>query len=212
MSFLHTIPCLLIHRAKDTVRDECIRELETSLDLVLERFEGISGDFLIADGYPTKHPYEKTPTSPGNIGCTASHVEILESAIKSKHPYVCIFEDDAEVVGDVDAYLNDINMLPPGDIILLGTNEIVDGVSTENPSIKKVTRFWGTHAVIVNRRGVLGILTTYKRYVDMGVALPADWLYSYAIKEEGLTAYAPVKSVIRQKPGFISFISGKVRK
>ena len=212
MSFLKTIPCLLIHREKDTVRDECIQTLEEKLGQVLQRFEGISGDFLIADGYPTKHPYENIPTTAGNIGCTASHVEILESTIKSNHEFVCIFEDDAEVVGDIDVYLTAVNKLPPGDIILLGTNEIVDGSSTEIPLITKVTRFWGTHAVIVNRRGVLGILNTYKRYVDKGIALPADWLYSYAIKEEGLTAYAPVKSVIRQKPGFISFISGKVRR
>lgn len=211
MSFLKNIPCILIHREKDIIREPCIQALEEALQFKPERFEGLSGDFLINDGFPTKHPYEKTPTSPGNIGCTASHVEIIEYAVRENIEYICIFEDDAEMVGELDTYFINVNSLEAADIILLGTNEIVEGTSTTIPSIKRVIRFWGTHAVILGRKAMVAILKTYKRYVANKIALPADWLYSYAIKEEGLIAYAPTKPIIRQKPGFISFISGKVR-
>ena len=209
---LHAIPCLVIHREQDTIRAANVDELERKLGKTIQRFEGISGQFLINDGFPRKHPHESTQTSAGNIGCTASHIEILEAAIKSTHAHCCIFEDDAEVVGDLQAYFSLVDMLPPADIILLGTNTIVEGVDTDIPEIQKITRFWGTHAVIVGRRAMLAILNTYKKYVDMGYALPADWLYNYAIKEYELVAYAPVNSVVQQRPGFISLITGKIRK
>jgi GR25 family glycosyltransferase involved in LPS biosynthesis len=211
MGLLETIPCFLIHREQDTIREPCIQALETALHCKVQRFEGISGDVLIATGFPTKHPHESVPTSPGNLGCTASHVEIIDAAIKDNKEYICIFEDDAEVMGDLDTYLMEVNTLPTSDMILLGTNEIVEAGSTELSTIKTVRRFWGTHAVILGRKAMNAILHTYKRYVNKGFALPADWLYSYAIKEEGLLAYAPTSSIIRQKPGLISFISGKVR-
>lgn len=207
---LHEIPCLVIHRPIDTVREASINELEKKLGKSLQRFDGISGKFLIAEGFPRKHPHEGL-SSPGNIGCTASHIEILEAGIKSKYTHCAIFEDDAEMVGDLAEYFASVATLPPTDILFLGVIEIVDGVATTVPSIKKVTRFWGTHAVIVNKKGMLAILNTYKKYVDAGYALPADWLYSYAIKEMGLVAYAPVSPVIRQRPGFVSLISGNVR-
>ena len=209
---LHTIPCLLIHRTQDTIREASIDELEKRLGKTLQKFEGISGHFLLKDGFPTKHPHETEPTTVGNIGCTASHIEILEAAIKSKYTHCCIFEDDAEVVGNLQDYFSLVDTLPPADIVLLGVNTIVDSTETTIPEIKKVTRFWGTHAVVVGRQGMLAILNTYKKYVDAGYALPADWLYSYAIKDYELIAYAPVKPVIRQRPGFISLITGKIRK
>jgi Glycosyltransferase family 25 (LPS biosynthesis protein) len=209
---LHTIPCLLIHRTQDTIREASIHELEKRLGKTLQKFEGISGHFLLKDGFPRKHPHETEPTSLGNIGCTASHIEILEAAIKSKYTHCCIFEDDAEVVGNLQDYFSLVDTLPAADIVLLGVNTIIDSTETTIPEIKKVTRFWGTHAVVVGRRGMLAILNTYKKYVDAGYALPADWLYSYAIKDYELIAYAPVKPVIRQRPGFISLITGKIRK
>jgi hypothetical protein len=208
---LDDIPCFLIHREEDIIRIDSITELEKKLGVPLKRFEGISGGFLIKDGFPTQHPHEGI-TSAGNIGCTASHVTILEEALTSGYPLCCIFEDDAEVVGDLNEYLDSVSTLPPADIVFMGVNEIVRGEDTSLSSVKKVARFWGTHAVILTNPAILAILKTYKKYIDLGYALPADWLYSYAIKEYKLVAYAPKYAVIRQRPGFISLISGNIRK
>lgn len=208
---LHAIPCFIIHRVQDVIREPSILELETKLGLPLQRFEGLSGDFLIESGFPRKHPHEGLSNA-GIIGCAASHIELLEAAIASTSSHYCIFEDDAELVGNLPAYFSSLEGLPEADLVCMGVNEIVDGTATTVSSIKKVTRFWGTHAMIVNRKTMTAVLATYKKYVSLGYALPADWLYSYAIKEHGLLAYAPVKSVIRQRPGFVSVITGIVRR
>lgn len=54
---------------------------------------------------------------------------------------------------------------------------------------------------------MIAILDTFIYYVEAGYALPADWLYSYAITDHKLVAYAPVEPVIRQRPGFVSLTS-----
>jgi len=211
MSLINKIPCLVIHRDQDIERAPSIFYLEKSLGRNIQRFEAISGDSLIEQGFPTKHPREPNPTTPGNIGCTASHIEILEAAIRSDYEYCCIFEDDAEVVGSIGPYLEDITRLPPADLIFLGVNEIVEGEPTANPGVQKVLRFWGTHAVIVGRKAMLAIFEVYTQSLKDGYALPADWLYSFAIKEKGLVAYAPLVPIIRQRPGLVSLISGNIR-
>jgi len=208
---LEKIPCLVIHREQDKERAPSIFYLETALGRQLQRFEAISGDYLIEQGFPTKHPRGPNPTSPGNIGCTASHIDILEAALRSGYEYCCIFEDDAEVVGAVKPYLAEVGLLPAADLIFLGVNEIVDGEPSVNPGIHRVERFWGTHAVIVGRKAMTAIFEVYTQSLKDGYALPADWLYSFAIKEKGLIAYAPSIPVIRQRPGLMSLTSGNVR-
>ena len=208
---LGKIPCLVIHREQDKERAPSIFYLETSLGRQIQRFEAISGDYLIEQGFPTKHPREPNPTSAGNIGCTASHIDILEAALRSGYTHCCIFEDDAEVVGAVKPYLAEVNQLSPADLIFLGVNEIVEGEATANPGIQTVQRFWGTHAVIVGRRAMLAIFEVYTQSLKDGYALPADWLYSFAIKEKGLIAYAPSIPTVRQRPGLLSLTSGNVR-
>ncbi len=208
---MSTIPCLVIHREQDTERAPSIFYLEQSLGRSIQRFEAISGDYLLEQGFPSKHPREPNPTSAGNIGCTASHIEILEAALRSGYTHCCIFEDDAEVVGAVKPYLAEVNQLPAADLIFLGVNEIVEGEVTVNPGIQLVQRFWGTHAVIVGRRAMLAIFEVYTQSLKDGYALPADWLYSFAIKEKGLVAYAPSIPTVRQRPGLLSLTSGNVR-
>ena len=92
-------------------------------------------------------------------------------------------------------------------------NEIVEmGDETRVPGICSVRRFWGTHAVIVRRRAMLAILDMYQTSIQDGYGLPADWLYSYAIKRSSLRAYAPIVPLVRQRPGLVSLISGNLRR
>jgi hypothetical protein len=111
----------------------------------------------------------------------------------------------------VKPYLVEVGLLPAADLIFLGVNEIVEGEATANPGIQKIERFWGTHAVIVGRKAATAIFEVYTQSLKDGYALPADWLYSFAIKEKGLIAYAPSIPVIRQRPGLMSLTSGNVR-
>lgn len=223
---MQRIPSIVIHRPEDVEREPIIYALEEDLNIHLHRFDAVSGNFLLEQGFPSKHPRDSTPTSAGNIGCTASHIEIMEMALKSHFERWCIFEDDAEFVRvkgheylPLNSYLNQIKTLPDADLIFLGVNEIVEGndvfiiylCDEEKDGIQQITRFWGTHAVILNKKAMRAIIDVYKESLQNGYALPADWLYSLAIQTRGLVAYAPKKAKIRQTPGLVSLTSGNVR-
>lgn len=209
MDFLLKIPCIVIHRQIDVEREPTIRELERKLGRELQVLEGVRGDTLIEQGFPRKHPIERKPTSAGNIGCTASHLQILQNILSGDHKAVCIFEDDAEYVSDFSSYVSQIP--DDWDICFLGVNEIVEGEPVSD-TVVQVRRFWGTHAVILREKAMRSIQEMYFQSLKDDYALPADWLYSYAIQRFHLKAYAPKKAHIRQKPGFVSTISGNIRR
>jgi len=211
MDIFQRIPCAVIHREQDKERMPLIQALERDLDRPLQIFEALDGRALANTGFPTRHPLPGEKITPGVIGCVASHIELIESAFKESYEFVCIFEDDAEVVGDLEEYLACVAKLPKADIICFGTNEIVDGELTADPSILKIRRFWGTHAIMITRKAMHALLMTYHDGIKNGILYPADWLYNTAIKNYSLLAYAPFRSIIKQKPGLVSSINGKTR-
>jgi hypothetical protein len=127
-----------------------------------------------------------------------------------------IFEDDAELIVKpavlTEFYENISTKKPVWDILVLGANEWVDiGPSTEQAVMPK--RYWGTHAFLIGRRAAEAVVAIFEDLQKKGFSYPADWLYSYAISHRGLIAYGPpvCRSLIRQKPGLVSAINGKVR-
>ena len=205
-SFLQTIPCFVIHREQDKDREPLVQNLEKDIQVTLTRVEGVNGSQLVADGHPTKHPHEKNQTTVGNVGCTASHIQIIRSALSKGEETIAIFEDDAVLYRAIN---DEIFLLNPWDMVLLGTNEIVESIMK---NVIHVRRFWGTHAVVLRGKAMRAILSEYERLVKDGYAYPADWLYSSAIKNHGLTAIAPQSNYIIQKEGIVSACTGKIRK
>ena len=108
----------------------------------------------------------------------------------------------------MNLYLNEV-LKKPWDLCFLGVNELVDA-NMISPAIAQVKRFWGTHAVILTEKAMRTIKKTYTKSLLDGYGLPADWLYTYAI-EKGLIAYAPITPLVRQRPGLVSMVSGKIR-
>lgn len=214
MEFIQNVPCLMIHRSENKEREEGMRLFESRLQRKIQIVRGLEGKDFVKLGFPTKHPRNKEPTTPGNIGCTLSHIYILEAFLKLDGNYVLVLEDDVEYRSCFFEYIEDsFKMSPSWDILFLGVNELVDSTKTENPAIHRVTRFWGTHAVILNRKAVTAICEEFKTSVKDGFALPADWLYSHTIKEKGLVAYSPSEPriFVQQKEGLVSTCTGNVR-
>lgn len=215
MEFIQNIPCLMIHRSEDKEREAGMRLFESALQRKIQIVQGLNGNDFVKLGFPTKHPRDKEPTTPGNIGCTLSHIQILEAFLKMNDKYLLILEDDVEYVSNFLKYIQySLTLSPSWDILFLGVNEIVESTDTESPAIRRVTRFWGTHAVILNRKAVTEICAEFKTSVKDGFALPADWLYSHTIKEHGLVAYCPSapRTFVQQKEGLVSTCTGNVRK
>ncbi|NBO61035.1 MAG: glycosyltransferase family 25 protein [Flavobacteriia bacterium] len=218
MEFLQYIPVVMIHREKDKEREFFMETFEKKLGIDIQRVEAQDGEELLkTQEIPRKHPRDREETSVGNIGCTFSHVSICETFLETEHDHICIFEDDVELVSDSEDlfdYIEYSNELAEWDILFLGTNEIVEGTPLkEQPLISDVKRFWGTHAVILTRKAAQAIVHEFQSSVVEGYALPADWLYSFAIQHQKLIAYCPTesRSYVQQKENLVSTCTGKLR-
>ena len=194
----------VVHRECDTDREPIVRELETKFP-TLTRFPAIEGTTLT--GHPRRHPWESEPTSWGALGNTVSQMELIVKAYQSDVDALCIFEDDAVVVGD----LQEMEPLLQGefDLLAYGINEMVNG--TVMPTYRKLNRFWGVHALVIHKKAFVPILNTYWATVQKGYGYPADWIYNKAIEDYKLDVYAPLTDLIVQQKGLLSTISNKIR-
>ncbi len=216
--FLEHIPVVMIHREKDKDREFFMETFEKGMGLEIQRVEAQDGETVCKElNVPRKHPRDGSETSYGNIGCTFSHVAICETFLETENEYICIFEDDVELVSDVQeihTYIDYSWGLPEWDFLFLGVNEIVEGTPLEKqPLISQVKRFWGTHAVILTRKAAKAIVDEFRESIEKGYGLPADWLYSFTILHQGLVAYCPSspREYVQQKEGLVSTCTGNLR-
>jgi GR25 family glycosyltransferase involved in LPS biosynthesis len=181
-----------------------IKTLEIKIQKPISIFNAILGAEYTSEFSGFKHVLERESITSGMIGCLLSHINILKNAKTD----ILIFEDDCEYISDYSEF---IASAPEYDILCLGNNENVDYKLIG--SYVKVSRFWGTHALLIKHSCIDAILQTYEKYKNLKIFLPADWLYSYAIKENNLNAYAPInpKQYFKQKSGLVSTINGRLR-
>jgi GR25 family glycosyltransferase involved in LPS biosynthesis len=169
------------------------------------------------------HPRTRQPVTPGTIGCTLSHVKILQGLIStSSRPdtpsQMLILEDDCIFVLPYlqwQLYILTADACTQGewDILLLGATEYVES-AIASFCMRRVWRFWGTHAVIVKPHAAEAILKTFMDTQREGYCMPADWLYNEAIRRHGLVCYGPLDPhcLCRQAPGLASSNEGEVRR
>jgi GR25 family glycosyltransferase involved in LPS biosynthesis len=213
--FLPDIPFFCIHLLRANEREPFMTHFQNGLGRTVKVWPASEGSELVARGWPRGHPHERE-TSIGALGCLDSHIRLLRKMIEEGWDNIGIFEDDAELVVDsveLQEFYGKICFLKPQwDILILGANEWVDFKKLGDKIIKP-TRYWGTHAFLIRRSAAEAVVTVFEELQKKGYSYPADWLYSYAISQKGLVAYGPevCRSLIRQKPGLISAINGKVR-
>jgi hypothetical protein len=65
----------------------------------------------------------------------------------------------------------------------------------------------------VKKKAALAIIKTFEKYSKSKKFLPADWLYSYAIKDNNLIAYAPKNNMefFNYKRGLYSVVANRIR-
>lgn len=160
---------------------------------------------------PKVQPFTKQHISQGNMGCTHSHLLILEQDFDT----IAIFEDDCELTASKECIHDFLDQQKKNswDILLLGANEYVNAEIEVPGSTKRVKRFWGTHALFVRKKAANAILATFNEMQKEGVFPPADWLYNEAIKRYNLICIGPnlPNKFCRQARGLVSLITGKVR-
>lgn len=185
-----------------------IKELEFNLKKNIFIFNAIDGKEYVEKFKNFKHVLYGQKINSGIIGCSLSHLELLK-----KNETITIFEDDCTFNGNLDELNSFIKNAPEFDILCLGVSEMVEKEEFSNPNYVKLYRFWGTHALIVKKEAAEKIVSTFEKYLKLNVFLPADWLYSYAIKEHNLKAYGPneLKKFFDYKRGIYSVIANRIR-
>ena len=170
-----------------TEREPLIKKLEIIIGEPIHICRAINGKDHVDLFRGFRHILSSKVITPGMIGCLLSHISLLRNINEN----IVIFEDDCEYVGkkeELNAYIRDLSN---ADILCLATSENVDFTPIPNKNYVVITRFWGTHAILVSKKAAVAIIATFEKYYAQRIFLPADWLYSYAIKEHGLIAFAP---------------------
>jgi GR25 family glycosyltransferase involved in LPS biosynthesis len=209
--FLKNIPFYCIHLTRIREREPFLTQFQNALGRPVQIWEASEGMDVLHRGWPRKHPFE-AQTSIGALGCLDSHIRLLEEMVRNEIPILGVFEDDAEVVASLETLTQFYEQSPPWDILVLGANEWVDLTRVDDTYVKP-TRYWGTHAFLITLDAAKKVILAHKELLKQGYAFPADWLYSHCISKYSLQAYGPFncKGLIRQKPGLVSAINGKVR-
>ena len=192
-----------------TERYELIKTLEKSIRAPINIFNAIDGMNYRDQYLDYRHILSRQIINPGIIGCTLSHLELLKNM---NSDYIIIFEDDCTFHGELAELHSFIKEAPEFDILCLGTSETVESKPVGNRYLQ-IFRFWGTHALIVKKKAALKIIETFNTYCKYKIFLPADWLYSIAIKDNSLIAYAPInnREFFDYKRGLYSAVANSIR-
>ena len=194
-------------------RETYIQDLEEDLNDKIVRVSAIDGNDFENIYTIMKHIRPSETLTKGIVGCTLSHMKVLQ---ESDSEYTTIFEDDCvfrKNRSELESFLKNIDKLEPFDILCLGANEIVDFIDTEFHSIKRVFRFWGTHALIVKNSVFPYMRDTIYEHMKDNIFIPADWLYSTVISRHNLIAYSYIdpKQFFYQKIGLKSSVNDFIR-
>ena len=218
----------VIHLESCVDREPIIERLQKSLSIPIEIFNASNGSQWWNDkSIPKKHPWQFDTVSIGMVGCAQSHISLLRKIYETTDKGVLLFEDDAELIQapeTLKAFVKSVKDfteetmydIPKNtrewDIFLLGATEYVKSKPITH-EIQRVYRFWGTHAMCIKHDKIPSIISTFEKYLSMGIFLPADWLYNKAIEEKHLVVYGPSqpKLYLQQSVGLISSITNKVR-
>ena len=190
-------------------RKPLIKQLEADIQQPITIFEAINGKKFVSNYVEFKNVDATGSIKPGAIGCLLSHVELLQSSTEDS---IVVFEDDCVFNSSLAELHSFIEDAPQFDILCMATNITVESTPVDS-SYVRVKKFYGTHALILNRKAIDAVLATHEKYSIRKKFLPADWLYSIAIQECGLRAFAPRdnEKYFTYKHGLMSSITEVVR-
>ena len=208
-------PGYVIHLKSLTNRLPLIEDIKTVTDISLNIFNAFDGSEWWRT-MPLQHPWRFDKITQGMVGCTQSHLAVLDSIQNQPMDAMYLFEDDAvfvKPIKDLNVYLDNIEKSGlEWDIILLGANEYVVSEPIEgHQDICSVKRFWGAHAMLIKRAIIPQLRNVFDASIANGIFLPPDWLYNDAIKV-GIKVLGPTipKEFVIQAPGYVSALTGKI--
>lgn len=210
----------MIHLARATERLEHIKHLEEQLQAVLPIFDAANGEELLKQGYPNDCPYTRgNKRGAGDVGCTVSHYNVSKDGLAKGYEFIVVFEDDCILNRELEelrVYLEEVKKYfkdKTWDIFLLGNSAHLDFYPETN-FLVKIRNFYGSHALILNRKAMESIVDIHENGLKEYVVYSADGIYVEAIKKLHLEAYGCIEAqyFFEQKAGIYSYILEGIRK
>lgn len=218
----------ILHLDSATERLALVTALQDSFFLPLTVIPASTGeDWMVRPEIAKKHVRPGQTVTQGMLGCAHSHIDLLYRALKGGIDELYIFEDDCQLTAPppaIKVWVDSMrNTGVPWDLLLLGANEYVEsemgllsppeGQEGDRIPVRRVGRFWGTHAMIIRPRAAQAALKVFADAQKQGIFLPADWMWNEAIRVNGLLVFGPMEptALCRQAPGLVSAITGTVR-
>jgi hypothetical protein len=205
----------MIHLERATERVPIINELQEKLRTTLPIFPAVDGKELVQTGHPTV--CQRRPNmhrSPGDIGCTVSHIQICRDALLKKYDYIVIFEDDCIFRKTIPVLEESLSKFPSAtywDLFLLGSNNI----QCENVKgdFCKILDFNCTHACILKPTFMKALIEKYMEYYEKNTTLSIDTIYSDILKSKQCIGYglSQCNTFFIQKRGIFSYIIDDIR-
>ena len=117
--------------------------------------------------------------SPGYIGCSMSHIKALEKAMADDLPYVCIVEDDMQLmdgcnqIKEIEEYINS-----NWNVIILGAIPKNQTYKRKNKNMIVAKNMQTTIGYIVNKSYYNKLLNNFKTGLKQLLATNAHWHYA----------------------------------
>lgn len=220
----------ILHLDSATERAGLVAGLQDSFFLPLIVIPSSTGeDWMVRPEIAKKHVRPGQTVTQGMLGCAHSHIDLLYRGLKGGIDELYIFEDDCQFTAAPPAIKGWVEAMRntgvPWDLLLLGANEYVEsemGILSppeglvgqgDRIPVRRVGRFWGTHAMIIRQRAAQAALKVFADAQKQGTFLPADWMWNEAIRQNGLLVFGPMEptALCRQAPGLVSAITGTLR-
>lgn len=201
------IPIFYINRDCDTDRRVHIESELQRIGLTATRITGVEGrnvpDWLT--------PYYDTTLSPGEVGCSASHLKCYAMIRDQNLGCAVIFEDDASLSSDfVEAVTEAVRLAPPHwDVIRLSSDnkwpvQILSRVTSDRSLIRYTKIPVGTAGLVVSASGARMLLNprTIKAAIDVEIRSPWDLgLDVYGVFPAPVTPNGEIPSTIPDRSG-----------
>jgi len=187
----NNVAIYVLHLDRATERLPVIADLETKLNTRLPIFPACEGNEFIRNGHPTKCINDaRYRRSPGDIGCTVSHINICRHTLSNNYDFVVIFEDDCTIdktLDDIRQRLGEFKALNKSwDLFCIGGRN--NGVGIDD-IFMKLEFFYGTHAVILNKKFMRELILRYETYYNSGRTWAIDGIYSNVLRSGKCTGY-----------------------
>jgi len=188
----------LVSLERDSDRRENLKERFPISYPTMNHIVAVNGNALSAKEYfnyvyHTPQLYNRVMT-PGELGCTLSHIKALETFLESGQTRALILEDD--VLGDDDAIksIHELSKVLPEDGILLcgwqediGLENRLFGKAYSSKQLFQLAPYsyqfaWGTFAYVVTRASATHIIAHHGK----NVKLADGWEKIFAIKNRNV--------------------------